>query len=150
MGFGFGWCDWARHGQTASTATPQAAPQALVGAQHCEGGKGPSVEATPNQEWAGRGEGREGRAGQYWNGCTPYRGSQGVSHPWNPPPPQTKVTIVGKKGIYKRESLFGLFLAQHDLWYTNHLEERLLDQAQARASYTPPFWGAIRVAYPRA
>ena len=23
----------------------------------------------------------------------------------------------------------------------NHLEERVLDQAQARASYTPPFWG---------
>ena len=27
---------------------------------------------------------------------------------------------------------------------TNHLEERLLDQAQARASYTPPFWGHSR------
>ena len=26
----------------------------------------------------------------------------------------------------------------------NHLEERLLDQAQARASYTPPFWGHSR------
>ena len=25
----------------------------------------------------------------------------------------------------------------------NHLEERLLDQAQARASYTPPFWGSF-------
>ena len=31
----------------------------------------------------------------------------------------------------------------------NHLEERLLDQAQARASYTP-FFGVIRVAYPKA
>ena len=29
----------------------------------------------------------------------------------------------------------------------NHLEERLLDQAQARASYTP-FFGVVRVAYP--
>ena len=26
----------------------------------------------------------------------------------------------------------------------NHLEERLLDQAQARASYTPFFWGRSR------
>ena len=26
----------------------------------------------------------------------------------------------------------------------NHLEERLLDQAQARASYTPLFWGHSR------
>ena len=32
----------------------------------------------------------------------------------------------------------------------NHLEERLLDQAQARASYTPPLLGVIRVAYPKA
>ena len=30
----------------------------------------------------------------------------------------------------------------------NHLEERLLDQAQAQAS--SPFWGFIRVAYPKA
>ena len=27
---------------------------------------------------------------------------------------------------------------------SNHLEERLLDQAQVRASYTPaPFWGSF-------
>ena len=26
---------------------------------------------------------------------------------------------------------------------SNHLEERLLDQAQARASYTPPFLGSF-------
>ena len=25
----------------------------------------------------------------------------------------------------------------------NHLEERLLDQAQGHASYTPPFWGSF-------
>ena len=25
--------------------------------------------------------------------------------------------------------------------YTNHLEERLLDQAQAQAPYNSPFWG---------
>ena len=31
----------------------------------------------------------------------------------------------------------------------NHLEERLLDQAQARASYTPPFLGGFRVSYPK-
>ena len=28
--------------------------------------------------------------------------------------------------------------------FVNHLEERLLDQAQARASYTPLFWGHSR------
>ena len=27
--------------------------------------------------------------------------------------------------------------------FGNHLEERLLDQAQARASFTPPFWGSF-------
>ena len=27
--------------------------------------------------------------------------------------------------------------------FSNHLEERLLDQAQARASYTPLFWGHL-------
>ena len=32
----------------------------------------------------------------------------------------------------------------------NHLEERLLDQAQVCTSYTPRFWGVIRVAYPKA
>ena len=32
---------------------------------------------------------------------------------------------------------------------SNHLEERLLDQAQVCVSYTPPFWG-VRVAYPKA
>ena len=31
---------------------------------------------------------------------------------------------------------------RYDSW--NHLEERLLDQAQARASYTPLFWGHSR------
>ena len=31
----------------------------------------------------------------------------------------------------------------------NHLEEKLLDQAQAQVSYTL-FWGFIRVAYPKA
>ena len=32
-----------------------------------------------------------------------------------------------------------------DSWmWRNHLEERLLDQAQARASYTPLFWGHSR------
>ena len=30
----------------------------------------------------------------------------------------------------------------------NHLEERLLDQAQARALYTPLFLGVVRVVYP--
>ena len=32
----------------------------------------------------------------------------------------------------------------------NYLEERLLDQAQARALYAPPFGGVIRVAYTKA
>ena len=29
----------------------------------------------------------------------------------------------------------------------NHIEERLLDQARAQASYTPPFFGVVCVAY---
>ena len=33
-------------------------------------------------------------------------------------------------------------------WFVNHLEERLLDQAQAQASYTPPFFWVVCVAYP--
>ena len=32
----------------------------------------------------------------------------------------------------------------------NPLEERLLDQEQACASYTPPFFGAVHVAYLKA
>ena len=32
----------------------------------------------------------------------------------------------------------------------NHLEERLVDQEQAQAPGTPPFWGVIRIAYPHA
>ena len=32
--------------------------------------------------------------------------------------------------------------------FRNHLEERLLDQAQARVSYTPPLFGVVCVAYP--
>ena len=38
-------------------------------------------------------------------------------------------------------------LFNHESLAPNHLEERLLDQAQARASYTPLFW-VVRVAYP--
>ena len=40
-------------------------------------------------------------------------------------------------------------LANVQLNTQNHLEERFLDQAQARASYTPLF-GVIRIAYPKA
>ena len=38
----------------------------------------------------------------------------------------------------------------HPTYGVNHLEERLLDHAQARASYTPRFFWVIRVAYPKA
>ena len=34
-------------------------------------------------------------------------------------------------------------------YFGNHLEERWLDQAEVRASYTPLF-GVVRVAYPKA
>ena len=44
--------------------------------------------------------------------------------PLDPPPPKDQSEHRGKK--------------------RNHLEERLLDQAQARASYTPLFWGHSR------
>ena len=47
--------------------------------------------------------------------------------------------------------LMAIFLdVFHQELMGNHLEERLLDQVQARASHTPPFWGVIRVAYPKA
>ena len=44
---------------------------------------------------------------------------------------------------------FRLFRSrENEFWRSaqakNHLEERLLDQAQARASYTPLFWGRSR------
>ena len=40
-----------------------------------------------------------------------HRSRRGGTPPWTPlpPPPQTKVTIVGKKEIYKRENLIGPF-----------------------------------------
>ena len=43
------------------------------------------------------------------------------------PPPPPKVWLLGL-----------------DAQWVNHLEERLLDQAQARAPYTPLFWGRSR------
>ena len=49
----------------------------------------------------------------------------------------------GKKGM-KRLG-FKLVEIGGGCWtVNNHLEERLLDQAQARASYTPLFWGHSR------
>ena len=54
---------------------------------------------------------------------------EGGTPPSGPPPPPKKIGL---------NLLLGLWPIQ------NHLEERLLDQAQARASYTPLFWGRSR------
>ena len=42
------------------------------------------------------------------------------------------------------DNLLGLHMCRYVPKYINHLEERLLDQAQARAAYTPLFWGHSR------
>ena len=69
-----------------------------------------------------------------------------------PPPPPTTLDVslpctvpqcVGGGGLLPQKST-----APHAP-NENHLEERLLDQAQARTPYTPA-WGVIRVAYPKA
>ena len=33
---------------------------------------------------------------------------------------------------------------------SNDLKERLLDQAWARMPHSPPFWGVVHIAYPKA
>ena len=47
---------------------------------------------------------------------------------------------MGQWVLWALEALEILFRAYGSV---NHLEERPLDQAQARASYTPPFWGSF-------
>ena len=47
--------------------------------------------------------------GKCWNGRTPQEEGGGVP-PGPPPLPQTKVTIVGRSDIYKKENLIGPFL----------------------------------------
>ena len=49
----------------------------------------------------------------------------------------------GAPKLSKVQPAYAVFLPQQ-LKNGNHLEERLLDQAQARASYTPLFWGHSR------
>ena len=62
-------------------------------------------------------------------------------HQWGVPPPPcpSRTLVLPHGGVGDR-----LLVNQ------NHLEERLLDQAQARALYTPPFFWVICVAYPKA
>ena len=57
-----------------------------------------------------------------------------------PPPPTDPKMVVQNNGFCGRWR----FCFRHTAG-GNHIEERLLDQAQARASYTPPFfWGRSR------
>ena len=56
--------------------------------------------------------------------------------------------MVREKGLIDR-TIDQLLLTLAPKALQNHLEERLLDQAQARALYTP-FFGVVRVAYPKA
>ena len=56
-----------------------------------------------------------------------------------PPPPSTDPKmVVQNNGFCRRRR----FCFRHMVG-GNHLEERLLDQAQVRASYTPLFWGSF-------
>ena len=60
----------------------------------------------------------------------------------------------GGGGVGKRAQLTGtiesVIMNSGTKGAEDHLEERSLDQAQARASYNPPLFGVIRVAYPNA
>ena len=49
--------------------------------------------------------------GKYQNGRTPEE-EGAVNPPWTPPPPQTKVTIVGKNDVCHWEHLVGPFLVR--------------------------------------
>ena len=63
-----------------------------------------------------------------------------------------RINSVLWRSYYKGGGGTSLLISQaHSLHGSqNHLEERLLDQAQAWASHTPPLLGVIRVAYPKA
>ena len=82
----------------------------------------------------------------------PPKDSSGPRAPLNnsaplppPPPPPTpfKDWVDFPPGLRPNKN-FLWRLHRQSVETTNHLEERLLDQAQARASYTPLFWGHSR------
>ena len=60
-------------------------------------------------------------------------------------PPEQQCVSISHRGEYcpSRQHIKGSHNPLHKL-ERNQLEERLLDQAQARASYTPLFWGHLR------
>ena len=63
------------------------------------------------------------------------------------------IWVLGRRGEGGSKGLVNNVFMQFSPWATqNHLEERSLDFAQARASYTPLLGGGgvIRVAYPKA
>ena len=62
----------------------------------------------------------------------------------NPHPTLWSGQNVEEVGTTFGPNLVPKALAYSKWWAVNHLEERLLDQAQARASYTPLFWGRSR------
>ena len=78
----------------------------------------------------------------FWKlGCSPARYNRALSRPiaeraGNGEQRETEVCAVKKVEGGARASAI--------CDKTNHLEERLLDQAQARAAYTPLFWGHSR------
>ena len=67
-------------------------------------------------------------------------GGGGVPLPWTPPPPKTKVTIVGRNEIYHWEILLGHF------WYTNFsppppsLLIHYIPAYPLKLILTPTFW----------
>ena len=54
-----------------------------------------------------------------------------------------RIYVYGKRSAASTYP-HGMWILFGELYGRNHLEERLLDQAQARASYTPLFWGHSR------
>ena len=72
-------------------------------------------------------------------------GPLGPSSPSHAPPKSFKIAVCRWfNGIWCVHKLLKQFSTLYRSKMENHLEERLLDQAQARASYTPLFWGHSR------
>ena len=54
------------------------------------------------------------------------------------------------RGLSGPLQLYQVWFAADAAFFGSRLEESLLDQAQARASYNPRFFGVVRAAYPNA
>ena len=104
----------------------------------------PSERSAPTQH-------AEGRTGDY-PGPAKKQQPDGMSRRGSntPPPPRPPPRASFEQGGGEGGRGFWTQNLVYQKWpdqifpIVNHLEERLLDQAQARASYTPLFWGHSR------